>query len=112
MALNEEIGNRLRKIRGKLTQQKFVEKLDMLNVKSRSYYSMVELGKRPANLRLLDMISDKESVSYDYIFGVVDHRVDIHDPRYHQFLENWSKATNKQRDLILKNTNQIMKAGR
>lgn len=90
VALNEDVGNRLRKIRGKRTQSKFVEKLDLLSGKSRSYYSMVEIGKHPANLKLIDMISEKEHVSYDYIFGVVDCRVDIYDPRYHQLLENWS----------------------
>lgn len=84
MALNEEIGNRLRKIRGKRTQASFVEKLDMLNLKSSSYYSVVEIGKGTSNFKLLSMISDKESVSYDYRLCVVDSRFNIHDPKYHQ----------------------------
>lgn len=109
MTLNGDIGNRLRKIRGERTQAKFVEKLDMLSGKSRSYYSMVEIGKRPASLKLLDMISDRERVSYDYIFGVVDSRIDICDVRYHQLLEKWSVATDKQKDLMLKYANTIVK---
>lgn len=109
MSLNEEIGNRLRKIRGERTQEKFVETLDMLSGKSRSYYSMVEIGKRSANLKLLDMISDKENVSYDYLFGLVDSRIDIHDPWYHQLLESWSVATSKQKKMILDYANQIVK---
>lgn len=69
MDLYKDIGNRLRKIRGKRTQQKFIEKLDLIGGISRSTYSMVEIGKRPASLRLLDMVSEQEHVSYDYLFG-------------------------------------------
>lgn len=109
VALNEDIGNRLRKIRGKRTQVKFVEQLDMFTSNSRSYYSMVEIGKRAPNLKLLDMISDKENVSYDYIFGVVDNRADIHDPRYHQLLEAWCNVDDNRKDQILAHANKIMK---
>lgn len=93
MSLNKDIGNRFRKIRGKITQQKSVEKLDLLGEMSRSYYSMVEIGMRPASLHLLDMISGQKNVSYDYIFGIVNSRVNIYDPKYHQLLEQWSKAS-------------------
>lgn len=71
MSLNKDIGNRLRKIRGKITQQKSVEKLDLLGEMSRSYYIMVEIGRRPASLHLLDMISGQKSVSYDYILALL-----------------------------------------
>jgi len=109
VALNEDIGNRLRKIRGKRTQAKFVEQLDMFTSNSRSYYSMVEIGRRVPNLKLLDMISDKENVSYDYIFGVVDNRADIRDPRYHQLLEIWCNVDDYRKDQILAHANKIMK---
>ena len=112
MGLNNDIGNRLREIRGKRTQEKFIEELDMLSGFSRSYYSMVEIGERSASLKLLDTISDKEHVSYDYMVGIVDSRVDIYDPRYHQLLEQWSNASDKQKNLILRYTNQVVKKGR
>ena len=108
MDLYKDIGNRLRKIRGKRTQQKFIEKLDMIGRISRSTHSMVEIGERPASLRLLDMVSEQEHVSYDYLFGLVDSRVNIHDPQYHQLLEKWSEATDKQRELILQYANRIV----
>lgn len=108
MDLYKDIGNRLRKIRGKRTQQRFIEKLDLIGGISRSYYSMVEIGKRPASLRLLDMVSEQEHVSYDYIFGVVDSKVNIHEPQYHQLLEKWSMATDKQKELILQYVNKVV----
>lgn len=111
MDLYKDIGNRLRKIRGKRTQQKFIEKLDLIGGISRSYYSMVEIGKRPASLRLLDMVSEQEHVSYDYLVGVVDSRVNIHEPQYHQLLEKWSIATDKQKELILEYANRIVNKG-
>lgn len=111
MGLNNDIGNRLREIRGKRTQAKFVEQLDLLKSMSRSYYSMIELGERPASLRLLDMVSDKEAVSYDYIFGIVDSRVDIHDPRYHQLLELWSGFSEKEKESLLKHANRLKTKG-
>ena len=108
MDLYKDIGNRLRKIRGKRTQQRFIEKLDLIGGISRSAYSMVEIGERPASLRLLDMVSEMEHVSYDYLFGVVDSRVNIHEPQYHQLLEKWSIATDEQKELILKYANRIV----
>lgn len=111
MDLNQNIGNRLRLIRKEKnkTQDKFVKDLDMMNKMSRSYYSMVELGKRPASLSLLDMISFKESVSYDYMCGIVDSRVDIYDPQYHQLLEQWSNASDAQKKKILRYAVQAVK---
>lgn len=102
MDLNRKIGNRLRIIRKekKRTQDKFVKDLDMLSKMSRSYYSMVEVGKRPASLSLLDMVSYKESVSYDYICGIVDSRVDVNESKYHQLLGQWSKATEAQKKIL------------
>ncbi len=102
MDLYKDIGNRLRKIRGKRTQKKFVKELDLMCGMSRSYYSMIEIGKRPASLKLLDMIAEQEHVSYDYIFGVVDSRINIHDEKYHQILEIWSVASDKEKEQILK----------
>lgn len=111
MGLNEDIGNRLRVIRKgkKQTQEKFIKDLDMLSNMSRSYYSMIEIGKREASLPLLDMISDREAISYDYLCGIVDSRVDIKDPKYHQLLEQWSIATEGQKEKILKYAVRVVK---
>lgn len=111
MELDKEIGSRLRIIRKekKQTQEKFVKELDMLDKMSRSYYSMVEIGKRSASLPLLEMVSYTESVSYDYICGIVDSRVDISVPEYHQLLEQWSKATEAQRKKILQYAVELIK---
>ncbi len=109
MGLYEDIGSRLRTIRGKRTQEQFVEELDLLKGMKRSSYSMIEIGKRPANLFLLDMVSAQEDVSLDYIFGKVDCRVNLYEERYHQLLSAWSDATNKEKDLILQYANQVIR---
>lgn len=111
LGLYKDIGDRLRKIRGKQTQERFVSKLDLVGGLTRSNYSMVEIGKRPASLKLLDMISEQEDVSYDYIFGTVDQRVSIHDVRYHQLLECWSLVSDKDKDMILQYAKRIVKKG-
>lgn len=57
------------------------------------------------------MVSEQEHVSYDYLVGVVDSRVNIHEPQYHQLLEKWSIATDKQKELILQYANRIVIKG-
>lgn len=34
--------------------------------------------------------------------------MNIHDSQYHQLLEKWSEATDKQRELILQYANRIV----
>ncbi len=109
MGLYEDIGNRLRKVRGKRTQEQFVKELDLLKGMKRSSYSMVEIGKRPASLLLLDMISAQENVSLDYLFKRVDSRVDIYEGKYHQLLSVWCVATDKEKELILQHANKIIR---
>ncbi len=111
LGLYKDIGDRLKIIRGDQTQERFVKNLDLIGGFTRSNYSMIEIGKRPASLKLLDMITEQEDVSYDYIFNLVDYRVSIHDVRYHQLLECWSLVSDKDKDLILQYAKRIVKKG-
>ena len=86
----------------------YYKQMDLIGGISRSTYSMVEIGERPASLRLLDIVSELEHVSYDYLFGVVDSRVNIHEPQYHQLIEKWSVATDRQKELILQCASRIV----
>lgn len=110
MELNTMVGERLRKIRGKRTQKKFVDEMDLIKGLSRSSYSMIEIGKRQAQLNLLDMVCCHEKVSCDYIMGIVDTRVTI-DDKYVELLDTWYRANEKQKQKILKNAKKIVNGG-
>lgn len=111
MELYTVIGKRLREIRGNRSQKKFVDELDLIKGMSRSQYSMVEIGQRPASLNLLDMVSEQENVSYDYLVGRINSRVDISQREYHELLEIWSLANNSQKEKILKYADKLVRKG-
>jgi len=55
------------------------------------------------------MISNNKHVSYGYIAGIEDGRIDIYDKRYHQVLENPNKTSDIQEDVILDYAKSMLK---
>lgn len=107
VSLNKEIGARLRIIRGERTQEEFVSELDMLSGMTRSHYSMIEIGKRAPSLKLLDMISNTEFISYDYLFGISDYPIDSYDSKFQQLIEIWYYIDEKEKKQLLNYANKI-----
>lgn len=107
--LNLTIGNQLRKLRGSRTQKKYVDSLDLLSSMSRSYYSMIEVGERPASLELLDMVASEESVSYDFLFGIHDNKFNPTDYKYQELINLWTSIDERKKNIVLNYIKKIAK---